>query len=105
MYSDCANLLRSAAGCAAGAAGDTGSQLSFFSLSLGRISIMNEQLDKLESSVARLVEAYNALKQENEKLKAELADKTAAVDLLQEESQTVRTRIDALVASLNPENA
>ena len=32
-------------------------------------------------------------------------DKTAAVDLLQEESQTVRTRIDALVASLNPENA
>ncbi len=66
---------------------------------------MNEQLDKLESSVARLVEAYNALKQENEKLKAELADKTAAVDLLQEESQTVRTRIDALVASLNPENA
>ncbi len=66
---------------------------------------MNEQLDKLESSVARLVEAYNALKQENEKLKTELADKTAAVDLLQEESQTVRTRIDALVASLNPENA
>ena len=66
---------------------------------------MNEQLDKLESSVARLVEAYNALKQENEKLKAELADKTAAVDLLQEESQTVRTRIDALVASPIPEIA
>lgn len=66
---------------------------------------MNEQLDKLESSVARLVQAYNALKQENEQLKAELADKTAAVDLLQEESQAVRTRIDALVASLNPENA
>ena len=66
---------------------------------------MHEQLDKLESSVARLVEASNAHKQENEKPKAELADKTAAVDLLQEESQTVRTRIDALVASLNPENA
>ncbi len=66
---------------------------------------MNEQLDKLESSVARLVQAYNALKQENEQLKAELADKTAAVELLQEESQSVRTRIDALVASLDTENA
>ena len=66
---------------------------------------MNEQLDKLESSVARLVQAYNALKQENEQLKAELADKTAAVELLQEESQSVRTRINALVASLDTENA
>lgn len=66
---------------------------------------MNEQLDKLESSVARLVQAYNALKQENEHLKTELADKTAAVELLQEESQSVRTRIDALVASLDTENA
>ena len=36
---------------------------------------MNEQLDKLESSVARLVQAYNELKQENENLKAQLADK------------------------------
>ena len=53
---------------------------------------MNEQLDKLESSVARLVQAYNELKQEN-------------VDLLEEESQAVRTRIDALVASLTVENA
>lgn len=66
---------------------------------------MNEQLDKLESSVARLVQAYNDLKQENENLKAQLADKTAAVDLLEEESQAVRTRIDALVASLTVENA
>jgi chromosome segregation ATPase len=66
---------------------------------------MNEQLDKLESSVARLVQAYNELKQENENLKAQLADKTAAVDLLEEESQAVRTRIDALVASLTVENA
>ncbi len=66
---------------------------------------MNEQLDKLESSVARLVQAYNALKQENKQLKTELADKTAAVELLQEESQSVRTRIDALVASLDTENA
>ena len=64
---------------------------------------MNEQLDKLES--ARLVQAYNELKQENENLKAQLADKTAAVDLLEEESQAVRTRIDALVASLTVENA
>ena len=66
---------------------------------------MNEQLDKLESSVARLVQAYNELKQENENLRAQLADKTAAVDLLEEESQAVRTRIDALVASLTVENA
>ena len=66
---------------------------------------MNEQLDKLESSVARLVQAYNELKQENENLKAQLADKTAAVNLLEEESQAVRTRIDALVASLTVENA
>ena len=66
---------------------------------------MNEQLDKLESSVARLVQAYNELKQENENLKAQLADKTAAVDLLEKESQAVRTRIDALVASLTVENA
>ena len=66
---------------------------------------MNEQLDKLESSVARLVQAYNELKQENENLKAQLADKTAAVDLLEEESQAVRTRIDALEASLTVENA
>lgn len=66
---------------------------------------MNEQLDKLESSVARLVQAYNELKQENESLKTQLADKTAAVDLLEEESQAVRSRIDALVASLTVENA
>ena len=66
---------------------------------------MNEQLDKLESSVARLVQASNELKQENENLKAQLADITAAVDLLEEESQAVRTRIDALVASLTVENA
>ncbi len=66
---------------------------------------MNEQLDKLESSVARLVQAYNELKQENESLKTQLADKTAAVDLLEEESQAVRARIDALVASLTVENA
>ena len=66
---------------------------------------MNEQLDKLESSVARLVQAYNELKQQNESLKTQLADKTAAVDLLEEESQAVRARIDALVASLTVENA
>ena len=51
------------------------------------------------------MQAYNALKQENEQLKPEFADKTAAVELLQEESQSVRTRIDALVASLDTENA
>ena len=61
---------------------------------------MNDQLDKLESSVARLVQAYNALKQENEALKAQLADKDAAVELLEEESNAVRARIDTLIASL-----
>ena len=41
---------------------------------------MNDQLDKLESSVARLVQAYNEMKAENAALKAQLADKTAAVE-------------------------
>ncbi len=61
---------------------------------------MNDQLDKLESSIARLVEAYNQLKQENELLKTQLADKNAAVELLEEESAGVRTRIDALINTL-----
>ncbi len=61
---------------------------------------MNDQLEKLESSVARLVQAYNALKAENASLKAELADKTAAIELLEEESAAVRSRIDALIVSL-----
>ncbi len=62
---------------------------------------MNEQLDKLETSLSRLVQAYNQLKQENEELKAQLGDKSAAVDLLEEEAANVRTRIDALIASLS----
>lgn len=61
---------------------------------------MNDQLDKLESSIARLVQAYNELKAENASLKAQLADKTAAVELLEEESAAVRSRIDALILSL-----
>ena len=61
---------------------------------------MNDQLDKLESSVARLVQAYNQLKTENEQLKSQLADKTAAVELLEEESNAVRTRINALISAL-----
>ena len=51
---------------------------------------MNDQLDKLESSVARLVQAYNEMKAENAALKAQLADKTAAV----------RGRIESLIVSL-----
>ena len=63
---------------------------------------MNDQLDKLESSVARLVQAYNALKAENAALalKAQLADKTAAVELLEEEAAAVRGRIESLIVSL-----
>ena len=61
---------------------------------------MNDQLDKLESSIARLVQAYNELKAENASLKAQLADKTAAVELLEEESAAVRSRIDALLVTL-----
>lgn len=61
---------------------------------------MNDQLDKLESSVARLVQAYNEMKAENVALKAQLADKTAAVDLLEEEAAAVRSRIDSLIVSL-----
>lgn len=61
---------------------------------------MNDQLDKLESSVARLVQAYNEMKAENAALKAQLADKTAAVELLEEESAAVRSRIDSLIVSL-----
>lgn len=61
---------------------------------------MNDQLDKLESSVARLVQAFNALKAENAALKAQLADKTAAVELLEEEAAAVRSRIDSLIVSL-----
>lgn len=61
---------------------------------------MNDQLDKLESSVARLVQAYNEMKAENAALKAQLADKTAAVDLLEEEAAAVRSRIDSLIVSL-----
>ena len=61
---------------------------------------MNDQLDKLESSVARLVQAYNEMKAENAALKAQLADKTAAVELLEEEAAAVRGRIDSLIVSL-----
>lgn len=61
---------------------------------------MNDQLDKLESSIARLVQAYNELKAENAALKAQLTDKSAAVELLEEESAAVRSRIDALIVSL-----
>ena len=61
---------------------------------------MNDQLDKLESSVARLVKAYNEMKAENAALKAQLADKTAAVELLEEEAAAVRSRIDTLIVSL-----
>lgn len=61
---------------------------------------MNDQLDKLESSVARLVLAYNALKAENAALKAQLSEKTAAVELLEEEAAAVRSRIDSLIVSL-----
>lgn len=61
---------------------------------------MNDQLDKLESSIARLVQAYNEIKTENAALKAQLADKTAAVELLEEESAAVRSRIDALLVTL-----
>lgn len=61
---------------------------------------MNDQLDKLESSVARLVQAYNALKAENAALKAQLSEKTAAVELLEEEAASVRSRIDSLIVSL-----
>lgn len=61
---------------------------------------MNDQLDKLESSVARLVQAYNALKAENAALKAQLSEKTATVELLEEEAAAVRSRIDSLIVSL-----
>jgi chromosome segregation ATPase len=61
---------------------------------------MNDQLDKLESSVARLVQAYNEMKAENAALKAQLADRTAAVELLEEEAAAVRSRIDSLIVSL-----
>lgn len=61
---------------------------------------MNDQLDKLESSVARLVQAYSEMKAENAALKAQLADKTAAVELLEEEAAAVRSRIDSLIVSL-----
>lgn len=61
---------------------------------------MNDQLDKLESSVARLVQAYNEMKAENVALKAQLADKTAAVELLEEEAAAVRSRIGSLIVSL-----
>ena len=61
---------------------------------------MNDQLDKLESSVARLVQAYNEMKAENAALKAQLADKTAAVELLEEEAAAVRGRIESLIVTL-----
>lgn len=61
---------------------------------------MNDQLDKLESSVARLVQAYNEMKAENAAHKAQLADKTAAVELLEEEAAAVRGRIESLIVSL-----
>ena len=61
---------------------------------------MNDKFDKLESSVARLVQAYNEMKAENAALKAQLADKTAAVELLEEEAAAVRSRIDSLIVSL-----
>ena len=61
---------------------------------------MKDQLDKLESSVARLVQAYNEMTAENAALKAQLADKTAAVELLEAAAAAVRGRIESLIVSL-----
>ena len=46
------------------------------------------------------MQAYNEMKAENVALKAQLADKTAAVELLEEEAAAVRSRIDSLIVSL-----
>ena len=43
---------------------------------------MQEQLDKLEESITRLIIAYDELKKENESLKAQLTEKTSAVTAL-----------------------
>ena len=46
------------------------------------------------------MQAYNEMKAENAALKAQLADKAAAVELLEEEAAAVRSRIDSLIVSL-----
>ena len=46
------------------------------------------------------MQAYNEMKAENAALKAQLADKTAAVELLEEEAAAVRGRIESLIVSL-----
>ncbi len=64
---------------------------------------MQEQLDKLEESITRLIIAYDELKKENESLKAQLTEKTSAVTALEQQSGEVRTRIDQLIAALQSE--
>lgn len=64
---------------------------------------MQEQLDKLEESITRLIIAYDELKKENESLKAQLTEKASAVTALEQQSGEVRTRIDQLIAALQSE--
>ncbi|HBZ58384.1 MAG TPA: hypothetical protein DEO49_04450 [Sutterella sp.] len=64
---------------------------------------MKEQIAKLEDSVLRLLEAFNALKQENAALKATLEQKTQELETLRGETDSVRTRIDQIIESLESE--
>ena len=64
---------------------------------------MQEQLDKLEESITRLIIAYDELKKENESLKAQLTEKTSAVTALEQQSGEVRTRIAQLIAARQSE--
>lgn len=64
---------------------------------------MKEQIAKLEDSVLRLLEAFNALKQENATLKATLEQKTQELETLRGETDSVRTRIDQIIESLESE--
>ena len=64
---------------------------------------MKEQIDKLEDSVLRLLDAYNTLKQENAALKAALEQKAQELETVRGDTESVRTRIDQIIASLESE--
>ncbi len=64
---------------------------------------MKEQIDKLEDSILRLLDAYNTLKQENASLKAALEQKSQELEAVRGDTESVRTRIDQIIASLESE--
>lgn len=65
--------------------------------------MMNEELERLESVIARLLESYNTLKTDNEKLSDQLVELEDQLARARTENRDVRSRLEALAFSLENE--